>query len=166
MVARAMGISHFNLHRVNKQDESPKALINKTWDTHPAYGSVRLTLELKINQKRIRRVMKKYGLKPPRGKRRHFCSVSTPHHTYTNLIKEVIPTRAHQIWCSDVSFFWFQGRWWYLATIEDLFTRKILAAQVSRHHDRWIILSVSKQAVENAGCVFLTFFTPIKALNS
>lgn len=151
-----MGISPHHLHRVSKQEEKDdalKMLINTTWDKHPAYGSVRLGLELTINHKRIRRVMKKYGLKPPRGKRRQFCTVSTPHHRYTNLIKEVTPTMAHQIWCSDVSFFLFQGRWWYLATIEDLFTRQILASQVSRHHDRWLILSASKQAVKNAGCV-------------
>jgi len=40
-----------------------------------------------------------------------------------------------------------------LATIEDLYTRQILAAQVSRHHDRWLVLSTSKQAVVTVGCV-------------
>lgn len=157
-----MGVSQCHLHRVSKQhqkDEKLKALIDTTWDTHPAYGSVRLGLELHINHKRIRRVMKKYQLHPPRGKRRRFCTVSTPDHTYTNLIKNVIPTRQNQIWCSDVSFFWYAGRWWYLATIEDLFTRQILAAQVSRHHDRWLILSVNKQAVTNTGCLPDIFHT-------
>ena len=33
-----------------------------------------------------------------------------------------------------------------------MFTRKILSAQVSKHHDRWLVLSVSKQAVANTGC--------------
>lgn len=63
----------------------------------------------------------------------------------------MIVTRANQVWVSDVSYFRFMNRWWYLATIEDMFTREILAAQVSRHHDRWLVLSVSKQAVLNTG---------------
>lgn len=45
------------------------------------------------------------------------------------------------------------GKWWYLATIEDIYTREILAAQVSRHHDRWLVLSTSKQAVTRTGMV-------------
>ena len=38
-----------------------------------------------------------------------------------------------------------------MATIEDLYTRQILASQVSRHHDRFLILSVSKQALRTVG---------------
>lgn len=95
--------------------------------------------------------MKKFGIKPPRRKTSYCTKQSKRHHTYTNLIKDIMPTRLNQVWISDVSFFRFMGRWWYLATIEDIFTREILASQVSRHHDRWLVLSVSKQAVKNTG---------------
>lgn len=154
MVAKIVGISHYHLHRQSKQEEKDqqiRMLIEDSWRVHPAYGGLRLSYHLRINVKRIRRVMKKFGLKPPRRKARKFCTKSAPHHTYTNLIKNVVVTRPNQVWVSDVSFFWFQGRWWYLATIEDLFTREILAAQVSRHHDRWLVLSISKQAALRAG---------------
>ncbi len=131
------------------------------WNTdHPAYGPRRLGWHLEINHKRIARVMKKFHLHPPRRRHRHFCThTSTRKHTYTNLIRGFIPTRPNQVWVSDVSFFWFAGCWWYLATIEDVFTRQIVAAQVSRHHDRWLIHSVSKQAVQNTGCAPDIFHT-------
>lgn len=96
--------------------------------------------------------MKKFALKPPRRKTKHYCTQSTSHHTYSNLVRDTVPTRRNQIWVSDVSFFHFAGRWWYLATIEDLFTREILAAQVSKHHDRWLVLAVIKQAIQNTSC--------------
>lgn len=156
MVATATGISHSHLHRRSKQEEKDQRLkleIENVWKTHQAYGSLRLAIHLGINKKRVSRVMKKFGLKPPRRKTKKFCTQSTNHHAYSNLIKDLVPTRPNQIWCSDVSFFYFAGRWWYLATIEDLFTRRILAAQVSKHHDRWLVLSVNKQAITNAGCV-------------
>lgn len=156
MVASAVGISPSHLHRQGKQEEKDyqlKALIEDSWQVHPAYGGLRLSYHLRINVKRIRRVMKKFGLKPPRRKSRRFCTHSTSHHHYTNLIKNIVVTRPHQVWVSDVSFFWFHGRWWYLATIEDLFTREVTAAQVSRHHDRVLVLAVSKQAIARAGCV-------------
>lgn len=155
-MAQAAGVSHYHLHRKAKQeakDQKLKAEIEEVWRKHSAYGQVRLGYHLGINKKRIARVVKKFDLKPPRRKVRRFCTKSTSHHTYTNLIKNIIPTRPHHIWVSDVSFFWFAGRWWYLTTIEDIYTRQILAAQVSRHHDRWLVLSVSKQAVAAIGCV-------------
>jgi transposase InsO family protein len=156
VIARAIGISHYHLNRISKQsvkDKNLKQEIEKTWDDHPAYGQLRLSIHLDINKKRISRVMKKFGMKPPRRKASHFCTKSTSHHTYTNLIKDLVPTRANHIWVSDVSYFRFLGKWWYVATIEDLYTRQILGVQVSRHHDRWLVLSVSKQAVINAGCI-------------
>lgn len=59
--------------------------------------------------------------------------------------------KPRHIWVGDVTFMWFQGRWWYLATVEDLFTRQVLGVQVSLHHDRFLIVSVIKQAVLAAG---------------
>lgn len=150
MIAEAVGISHHHLHRkpkLEEKDQQLKIQIEEAWKTHHSYGSVRLGLHLNINKKRIKRVMRKFDLKPPRRKTKKFCTKSGSHHTYTNLIKELVPTRPGHIWASDVSYFKFAGRWWYLATIIDLYTRQIVAAQVSRHHDRWLVLSVSKQAV-------------------
>lgn len=90
-------------------------------------------------------------MKPPRRKISYCTKKSKRHHSYTNLIKDLIPTRANQAWVSDVSYFRFMGRWWYLATIEDIYTREVVATQVSRHHDRWLVLSASKQAVLKSG---------------
>lgn len=38
-----------------------------------------------------------------------------------------------------------------MATIEDIYTREVVSAQVSRHHDRWLVLSASKQALLKTG---------------
>ena len=150
-----MAISPEHLHRQSKRETRDLALkqtIETTWVKHPSYGSIKLDWELKVNHKRIARVMKKYGLKPPRRRVRRFCTHSTSHHHYTNLIAGVVAVKPHHIWVGDVTFLWFQDRWWYLATIEDLYTRQVLGAQVSLHHDRFLIHAVVKQAVIEAGC--------------
>lgn len=142
------------MHRTSKQEIKDQQLRNQieaTWERHPAYGQLRLSMELHLNKKRITRVMKKFGLLPPRRKVTYCTKQSKRHHTYTNLIKHIIPTRSNHVWVGDVSYFRFMGRWWYVATIEDIFTREIVAVQVSRHHDRWLVLSASKQAVLNKG---------------
>lgn len=162
MRAEALGINRKNIYKVSRlapKDELLKAQIKVVHDKHPAYGHLRVAWELNINHKRTQRVMKKFGIKPPRRRVKHFCTRSTSHHTYTNLIKGFHSTRPHQLWCSDVSFIKFQGRFWYLATIEDLFTRQVVAAQVSKYHNRWLVLSTTKQAMQNTGVVPKLFHT-------
>ncbi len=106
-------------------------------------------MHLKINPKRVRRVMRKFGIKPPRRKVSHYCTESTSHHTYTNLIKELNPTQIHELWCSDVSFLKYQGVFWYLITIVDVVTRQVVAAEVGKQHNSELTLTVIKQAISN-----------------
>ena len=149
-IATAVGVSAKNIHRTGKQDAKDEKLRDEIIALHktdPAYGHIRISIALGVNKKRVRRVMKKYGIKPPRRKGNQFCTKSTTHQTYTNLIKEWKPIRPNDLWCSDVSFIPFQGKWWYLATIVDIVTRQIIACQISKHHNSKLILSTIEQAI-------------------
>ena len=158
--ATALGINRKNIYRqskLTKKDEMLKEEIKKVHKVHKAYGHRRVAWELGVNHKRALRVMNKFDLKPPRRKRKHFCTRSTDHHHYLNLVKEIISDKLnldklkpHQIWCSDVSYIKFQGRFWYLATIEDVATRQILAAQMGKYHDSQLVLTTIKQALLRA----------------
>lgn len=141
------------MYRTNKQVTKDLELIeniNDTHKVHPAYGQYKMALELGVNHKRTERVMRLFHIVAPRRKKKHFCTVSTYNHTYTNLIKDITEADfvPNLIWVCDVSYFKFQGQFWYLATIEDLATRQIIAAQVSKFHDSALILSVIKQAIQ------------------
>lgn len=162
VVAQAVGISAKHLHRksvLDQKDEQLRGTIGEVHQTHTAYGHRRVALHLKINHKRVSRVMKKFGIKAPRRKIHHFCTQSTSNHLYTNLFRDMIATRPHQVWCADVSFISFQGRWWYLSTIEDVCTRQVLAAQVGKIHNAQLILTTIKQAINNTGRVPEVFHT-------
>jgi transposase InsO family protein len=121
----------------------------KVWTRHPSYGHKRLALELKINHKRVRRVMRIFGLKPPRRKLNFYTTRSTDYHNYSNLIKGLLPSKINQLWCSDLSYIKFQGRFWYLATIEDIFTRQIVGASIGKYHNSELVLTTVKQAISN-----------------
>ncbi len=162
--ADALGISRKNIYRTNKQPKNDQALvdrINNAHITNPAYGQYKMALELGVNHKRTERVMKLFGIKAPRRKKKYFCTVSTYNHNYTNLIKEIPEALfvPHLIWVCDVSFFKYQGQFWYLATIEDLATRQILSSQVGKFHDAVLIISVIKQAILATGNVPTYFHT-------
>ena len=147
-----LGVNRKNIYRKSRLTQKDKILaheINKVHIKHPSYGYRRLAWHMGINHKRVLRVMKKFNIKPPRRKIKHWCTVSTNSHTYTNLIKDLTPTKTHQLWCSDTSFFKFQGRFWYLVSIEDIYTRQVLSAFMGRQHDSQLVLGTIKQAIKN-----------------
>lgn len=91
-------------------------------------------------------------MKPPRRKaKKYWCTKPTNKHSYTNLIKEITPQTPHHIWASDISYIKFQGRFWYLSTIEDLHTRQIMAAQVGKKHNAQLVKTTILQAIKT-GC--------------
>jgi putative transposase len=47
-------------------------------------------------------------------------------HKYTNLIKEVIPTRPHEVWVSDITYIQTAEGSGFLSLITDLYSRKII----------------------------------------
>ncbi len=69
-------------------------------------------------------------------------------YTYRNLLKDLNPiTQPHQVWCSDLSRMVYRRTVWYLATIEDVVTRQIIAHRISKHHDSHLVLATIQQAV-------------------
>lgn len=69
VLARELRVSRRSLYYTHVQDEKDwrtKQLIEAALRIHPAYGHKRLATHLKINKKRVLRVMKKYGIKPYR----------------------------------------------------------------------------------------------------
>ena len=147
--AQALGIQRKNIYRESKQpvkDIALKQQIEAVHRAHPVYGHRRIALHLGINHKRAQRVMAKFNLRPPRRRVKRYSTVSTPHHTYRNLLNDLTLTHPHQVWCSDLSRMVYRGTIWYLATIEDLTTRQIIAAKIGKRHDSQLVLATLRQA--------------------
>jgi len=86
--AEALGINRKNIYRQLKQplkDQALKQQIESVHREHPAYGHRRIAIHLGINPKRVQQAMAKYDLRPPPRQVKRYSTVSTPHHTYTNL---------------------------------------------------------------------------------
>ena len=148
--AAALDINRKNIYRqriLPGKDEALKHEIEAVHWQHPAYGHRRIALHLGINHKRAQRVMAHYHLRPPRRRIKHYTTVSTTQHPYQNLIADLSIDQPHQVWVSDLSRLVYQGTLWYLATIEDVATRQIVAQQVGKHHDRHLVLATLNQAL-------------------
>ena len=152
-LAKSMGISRSSLYYKSKmdiKDQIIKEQILSTLRDHPAYGHKRIALHLGFNKKRILRIMKKYGLRPSikRGKKpykKEDCGNLPARHF--NQIKALCPIRTNVIWATDFTYLWFQGRFYYLATIIDVYSRQIIGVAISLCHNKELILNAFKDAL-------------------
>jgi transposase InsO family protein len=135
---------------LDQKDLQIKQDIEQLHLVHPAYGHRRLAVGLKYSPNRILRIMHKFGIKPPRRRiKRHYLTKLASNHSYTNLIKNLVPSVPSQILASDLTYLEYQGKFVYLATVVDIFTREIISAEISQKHDSHLALSVIENAIEN-----------------
>lgn len=155
-LAKKLGVSRSSLyyhHKRPAQDEEVRRQIEAVMVSHPSYGHKRIALELKLNKKRILRVMKKFNLKPYR--RRHtpakpgdLGKAPTKHH---NLICTFCVIRVDVVWVTDFTYIRFHEYFIYVATFMDLYSREIVGWYVSRYHTSALVLGAWQHALTNLG---------------
>ena len=152
-LANLLGVTRSMLYYQGKQDNIDKEVKNQieaVLADNPAYGHRRIALALKLNKKRIRRVMKKYQIKPYRSRKkpRKRKDENKEKTKYSNLIKNICPIKPNVIWVSDFTYLKYQGRFIYLATVMDLFAREIIGWNVSRFHNQELVLGALEHALD------------------
>jgi putative transposase len=151
-IAKSLGVSRQSLYYKPKKpdkDLKTKNLILKVMARHKSYGHKRIAIELAVNKKKIRRVMKKFNLKPYRRRTKKPFKpedVNKPATAYENLIKYFIVDKPNLVWAADFTYISFQGKFLYLATIIDLFTREIIGFEASQAHDRFLCMAALQVA--------------------
>jgi len=153
-LAKQLGVSRQSLYYQPLkplQDLAVKMEIETVLSSHPTYGHKRVALELKINKKKALRIMKKFDLKPykRRVKRpKKSDDINRVPAVYQNIIKDFCPIRPNVVWVADFTYIRFQGKFIYLATVMDLYTREILGWTISGNHDRFLVISALRMALE------------------
>ena len=154
-LAKELGISRSSLYYRPKRpaiDEEVRRQIESVLSDHPAYGHKRIAMALKLNKKRIRRVMKKFGLKPYRRRSKRpdkKADLGKPATKYFNLIEGLKIDHPGQVWATDFTYIHFSGRFVYLATVIDMFTREVVGFNLSRFHNRFLVMGAVLDALEN-----------------
>lgn len=124
-----------------EEDKKTKEKIEKVWNDFPSYGHKRLATELKLNKKRILRVMKKFGLKPYRRHRKPFKRSTTGiYDKYPNLLNITLLVRINQIWVTDFTYLWYKNRFIYVATVIDIYNREVVGACVLTNHSSSLVI--------------------------
>lgn len=157
-LARELGIARSNLYYVRKRDaidEEVKRQIEAVMVEHPSYGHKRIALQLKMGHNRIRRVMQKYGLKPYRRRAKQPRKADDQGKTptaYPNLLMPLLEqqriTQPNQVWCTDFTYLSYRGKFIYLATVIDVFTRELIGVHISRYHNRFLVIGALEDALK------------------
>jgi putative transposase len=141
-----------------------KATIDQIHLEFPVYGYRRLKKHMaregqRVNDKRLRRVMKKYGLFPVVWKTYKVQTTQSNHDlpVFPNHLAGVVETGLNQVWVADLTYIHIGTGFVYLAAILDRFSRKVIGWAVSKRLDRGISLAALEMALENRnpglGCI-------------
>jgi transposase InsO family protein len=151
-------------HRKRRDDEDEKLRqrIERSHDEFPGYGYRRVKRDLKrrghkVNEKRVRRVMKKFELKPITW--RTFVRTTDSRHglpVYPNLAKNRKVRAINQVWVADITYIRIRSSFVYLAAILDLYSRKIVGWAISKRIDTELCVAALRMALETRrarGCI-------------
>lgn len=148
--ARELGVARSTLYYKPKKPDKDwqlKCHIEEVLREHPSYGSPRIAIALKSNRKPIERVMKLFGIKAYRRRGKKWKKTKNIKVIYPNLLLTEHPSYENHIWVSDFTYLQFHDRTVYVATVEDLFTRKIVGMSVYMTHTVQLTLSAFMNAI-------------------
>ncbi|MDP2364582.1 MAG: IS3 family transposase [Ignavibacteria bacterium] len=138
-LAKRLSVSRGSLYyrpKLPAKDLALKAKIEQVMVVNKSYGHRRIACELKINHKRVRRVMKLFNLVVKRKRQKPFkpkdCKQAPM--IIPNLVLGLIIDAPWQVWASDFTYLPYFGRFVYLATVEDVFTRQVVGWSVGIKH--------------------------------
>ena len=133
--------------------------------------------DMKINYKKTLRLMKEMGIEglyPKKGVNTTIRTLS--HAIYPYLLEGLEICYPNQVWATDITYIKIQDRFFYFLAIIDLFSRYIVAYELSnslnadfcvRTLQRALLLSNPEIFNSDQGCQFTSteFISPLKAAN-
>ncbi len=136
-------------------DADLKKQIEEVHEEFPYYGYRRIhehilktTGEI-INEKKIRRVMRKFNLRPITKIKFKVATTDSNHKEpiYPNHIQGMMLNGVDQIWGADITYVRIRTGFLYLAVIMDLYSRRIVGWAISTSLDSGLCLEALKMAI-------------------
>ena len=159
LLCETLDVHRCNLYHEPRPDEDRQvkdALMDQA-GAWPTYGYRRLTVMLrrqglKVNGKRVRRLMHELGIagKAPERKPRTTDSGHT-HPRFANLVEDLKVTHPEQVWVADITYIRLRKEFVYLSVLMDLFTRCIRGWHLGRSLEQELTLAALGMALER-GC--------------
>lgn len=148
--ARELGMYRGAFYYRKKKEEKDwelKSLIEGVLREYPSYGSRRLAIHLKLNRKRVKRVMNLFSIKAYRRRGKKWKKTKNIKVVYPNILMTTYPVYSGHIWTADFTHLNFRGKVVYIATVMDLYNRRIVGLSVCTNHAVQLVLSALMNAI-------------------
>jgi putative transposase len=156
-LAVQLGVARSSLYYTPKRplrDAQDVEQIRAIMAEHPAYGHRRVAIALGMNHKKVGRLMQTFGLRPLLLRSRRLTKPDDLHRPDTrvaNVLKVLCPLAPNVVWAGDFTYLWFHDRFWYVATVIDVFSREIVGWHIANHHTTSLIVDAFCDAVRRTG---------------
>jgi len=120
--------------------------IDELYTRNPYYGSRKIARVLKVNRKKVQRLMREMGIQaiypgPNLSRRNHKQSV------YPYLLNNVTVSYPNHVWGIDITYIRLRHGWMYLVAIIDLYSRYIISWELSQTLEIDFVLTALKRAL-------------------
>lgn len=154
-LCRALGISRAELYRTPAASPDLLESIEKIVTTLTGYGYRRtrkalVKMGIQASEHAVRKTMRENGLQArrPRPKPQSITKRDPAVAKRENLLRQYAPTQAGEIWATDMTCIRTRSGAMYLAVMEDIYTRKIIAWRVSRSPNLALALACLEEALK------------------
>ena len=147
-----------------KSDSELRDQIERIQGEFPGYGYRRLGKQLRregirVNDKRLRRVQRKYQLYSVRWRSFKIATTDSKHghKVYPNLLAGLTVTAINQAWVADITYIRILKGFVFLAALLDRYSRKVIGWAISKRIDAELCLAALKSALAKRqpppGCI-------------
>jgi putative transposase len=118
------------------------------------YGSPKITKKLNregihVSQRTVTRIMKENGIRSKTVKK-YKATTNSKHNlpVYPNLLNQNFTvSRPGEVWVGDITYVWTKEGWLYLASIMDLYSRRILGWEMRGRMTKELVITALKRAI-------------------
>jgi transposase InsO family protein len=122
-------------------------------DSRKNYGSPKITKKLnkkgiKVSQKTVTRIMKENNIRSKTVKK-YKATTNSKHHLpiYPNLLRQQFKVNhPGEVWVGDITYIWTREGWLYLASIMDLYSRRIIGWAMGDRMTKELVITALKRA--------------------
>ncbi|UOQ95688.1 IS3 family transposase [Halobacillus shinanisalinarum] len=163
-MCQVLGVSKGGFYEWRKRSQSNQerrkekrtAQVKRVYvESQRRYGSPKITKELKqqgwnVSQKTVTRIMRENGLRSKTVKK--YKATTNSKHSYPiypNLLNQQFQVnRPGAVWVSDITYVWTKEGWLYLATVMDLFSRRIIGWEMSHRMTKALTIRALQRAMD------------------
>jgi putative transposase len=165
IMCRVLEVSRSGFHAWARREPSPRAVADhaltgriaeihagsrKTYGSPRVHAELRLEDGVRVGRKRVERLMRGAGLSGQVMRRRGKTTIRIQGvRTAPDLVeRDFDPTEPNRLWAADITYIRTWEGWLYLASVMDLYSRRIVGWAIAEHLRAELVVDALEMAVQ------------------